>query len=73
MSRQWMGTRRAGARVEQLHRVEMDTIPQIYIDILVSAGGCDVGIMVASDFAHLRALYRAPWPAYRARWRRSRA
>ena len=42
-----MGTRRTGARVEQLHRVEMVTIPQIYlietlcqhIDIPVSADG----------------------------------
>ena len=25
--RRWLGTRRTGARVEPLHRVEMDTIP----------------------------------------------
>jgi hypothetical protein len=42
-----MGTRRTGAKVEQLHRIEMDAIPQIhhietlcqYIDIPVPAGG----------------------------------
>ena len=42
-----MGTRRTGARVEQIHRVEMDTIPQIHlmetlcqrIDISVPADG----------------------------------